>query len=372
LIEASDYLYLNEIFNDLGDYLIKEHKNWIRENLAYVYIISQRSSFTFTQNYCNELIRREPALIFKSVDFITLDKPMLLSFLKKDDLDLEEIEIWDYIVEWGIAQDNEKDFYKWNNDNFNNLKLLLDDIIPLIRFKEISYDDFNKKIDPLKMIMNEDLYNEILEYHLAIDTWKPKLMLQKGSRSKSLLNLESKCLVSSWIDNQENNIYDKNNIPYEFKLLLREPRDNISKSIFNKKCGNIEKIIIIMKIKETGELVGGYNPVGWNIKGKSPTEEHWIETNKSFIFKIDEIQMKDSILSRVRMPSEALYIGGNQKPNHLIDFGDFYLKQKPEDEIYFRNQSYKNIYEKDLCLEKKFDISLLALDEIEIYQILNK
>jgi len=54
-----------------------------------------------------------------------------------------------------------------------------------------------------------------------------------------------------------------------------------------------------MRLKETKGLVGGYNPLCWNIKEKSPDESYQIRTDKSFIFKIDENQINNSILSRV-------------------------------------------------------------------------
>src|SRR6185369_15907985 len=71
-------------------------------------------------------------------------------------------------------------------------------------------------------------------------------------------------------------------------------------SIFEKKCFNIEQTVVIMKLKETGELVGGYNPVCWNLKEKTPDESYDIETDKSFISKIDQNQINNSTLSRVQ------------------------------------------------------------------------
>src|SRR5437016_4986166 len=62
-----------------------------------------------------------------------------------------------------------------------------------------------------------------------------------------------------------------------------------------------------MKIRETGELVGGYNPVCWNMKWRSTDDNYWIETDKSFIFKIDENKIDNSILSRISKPQYAIY-----------------------------------------------------------------
>src|SRR5439155_26807721 len=98
-----------------------------------------------------------------------------------------------------------------------------------------------------------------------------------------------------------------NNIPYHFEPIYCGSQNGYARSIFEQKCYNIEQTIVMMKIKETGELVGGYNPVCWNKKEKSPDDGYWIETDKSFIFKIDENQFDNSILSRVKYPKRAMY-----------------------------------------------------------------
>ena len=81
--------------------------------------------------------------------------------------------------------------------------------------------------------------------------------------------------------------------------------------------------MVVIKIKETGELVGGYNPVCWNIEEKSLNERYWIETDKSFIFKIDEDEINNSILSRVKHPEHAIFHNG-QKVNEAIDNINFH------------------------------------------------
>src|SRR5207248_9697455 len=106
--------------------------------------------------------------------------------------------------------------------------------------------------------------------------------------------------ISSWI------VYDQNNLPYDFELIYQGTNDGLSRSVFEQKCYNIEKTVTIIKIKETGELIGGYNPECWNIKGRSLDEQYWIRTKQSFIFKIDEDQIFNSILSRVKDPEHAI------------------------------------------------------------------
>src|SRR5439155_2939649 len=124
-----------------------------------------------------------------------------------------------------------------------------------------------------------------------------------------LLSLEMKSLIVNWIDGNQIS-YNENNLPYHFKLIFCGSQDGFSRTVFEEKCYNIKQTVVIMRLKETKELVGGYNPVCWNIKEKSPDEGYYIETDKSFIFKIVENQINNSILSRIKYPDYAIYHHG--------------------------------------------------------------
>ena len=135
-----------------------------------------------------------------------------------------------------------------------------------------------------------------------------------------------------------------------------------------------------MKIKETGELVGGYNPVCWNKKEKSPNDSYWIETNKSFIFKIEENQPDNSILSRVKNPEYAIdhY---KQKldftcdcikfPEITISFGDLELQISVNNEPYCDYRHYAFDYENNLKLRNHHK-RIHLLEECELYKIVKK
>ena len=75
--------------------------------------------------------------------------------LKRDDLKLDEIVIWDILLKWGLAQNPSisQDFTKWSNEEITIMEWTLHRFIPLIRFYHISSDDFLDKIYPLKKII---------------------------------------------------------------------------------------------------------------------------------------------------------------------------------------------------------------------------
>jgi len=188
---------------------------------------------------------------------------------------------------------------------------------------------------------------------------------------KKFLNFKLKSLISGWID--------QNNASHDFELILCGSQDGFSRAVFEEKCYNIEQTVVLVKIKETGELVGGYNPVCWNIKGKSSNKVYWIETDKSFIFKIDENQLGNSILSRVKNPGDAIYHVGqiynftsdNIKLHELfVNFCDFALCNSINNEPYCF-YSFYNHYKNNLNLinnNKKVHL----LEECEVYKLIKK
>src|SRR5439155_3246645 len=78
---------------------------WIQENLIDIYKISSKhQSFNLLQDHCKILLYDNPELLLKSEDIVIIEKPMFISILKKDDLGLREIDIWDCVVRWGVGQ----------------------------------------------------------------------------------------------------------------------------------------------------------------------------------------------------------------------------------------------------------------------------
>src|SRR6266511_3692318 len=92
LLEACDELNFNELVEDLQNHLLIDHKEWIKQNLIYFYKISSKhQTFHLLQGYSNELIDDNPELLLNSGDMISIEKSILITILKKDDLELDEI-----------------------------------------------------------------------------------------------------------------------------------------------------------------------------------------------------------------------------------------------------------------------------------------
>ncbi|POG69939.1 hypothetical protein GLOIN_2v1776505 [Rhizophagus irregularis DAOM 181602=DAOM 197198] len=88
-------------------------------------------------------------------------------------------------------------------------------------------------------------------------------------------------IFASWIERKDSSHYNMKNIPYDFKLLYRSNRDGTDTKTFHKNCDNKGATIWVAKIKNSTQIIGGYNPLDWNGNG-------WKTTGDSFIFNFTD------------------------------------------------------------------------------------
>ena len=68
--------------------------------------------------------------------------PLLEVLLKRDDLDVDEIDIWESLLKWCLAQQDMKDDpTKWNHEDITKIERSLRRFVPLIRFYDIEPTD---------------------------------------------------------------------------------------------------------------------------------------------------------------------------------------------------------------------------------------
>ncbi|RHZ49015.1 hypothetical protein Glove_535g25 [Diversispora epigaea] len=105
LLIASDELLLSELFEHIQEYLLNSKSEWIKRNVIKVHrTIYPHDGCKKLQDYCLDIICKNPLLLFESKDFHEFDESLLLPLLSRDDLQIDEIEIWDHLIQWGLAQ----------------------------------------------------------------------------------------------------------------------------------------------------------------------------------------------------------------------------------------------------------------------------
>ncbi|GBC04590.1 hypothetical protein RclHR1_05760008 [Rhizophagus clarus] len=340
LLVASDELLLEELFIHVQDYLIEKKADWIQNNFVTVlHTVFKLKGCEKLQVYCLGSICLDPLPFITSKKFPLLDKEILYGLIKRDDFPVEEGEVWDCLIKWGIEQTpglgkKNSDRTKWSNANFQALKNTLNRFIPLIRFKEFSPAEYFDKIRPYKAIIPNNIYDEIEEFYLK--STQPKTIILTP-RIKFKVEIESKLvkrrlanIIASWIERtNENSLSYK----YKFEVLYRSSQDGLNINTFRTKCNGQGRCIVLVKHQQSAKIYGGYNPLGfYNYSGQ------WCTTVESFIFSFensDDIQnMK---ISRVNT-SHTNYAIYEQNVNGFNFGSSFYLQSNLY--VYFNHSGY--------------------------------
>jgi hypothetical protein len=343
------------LVENVQSYIINNKFNWVHQNLIQVYKTSTiYDGFKIFREYCEELICGRPELFFESKDFISMDKPTLISIIKRDELELEEIEIWNNIIKWGIAQEPQlsSNLLELTRKDLIELKDRLEGILPQIRIFHISGNDFYEKIWPIKKILSKDLINQLVKFHIVRESNLPTDALSKRSQkleNSIIIKFQQADLLANWIDRNDDSYERKLGVSYEFQLLLCGSRDGKDLKTFRNLCGNKGPTLIIIKLKGSDQIIGGYNPLSWRLLN------HWQATAESFIFSID-VKKNSYILSRVQQAYTAYAI--KDLSNNGVSFGN-------DDLAPFIGACNKSSYEKRIL-----DTPTFVMEDYEVFKVI--
>jgi hypothetical protein len=357
ILIAADELSLQELITHLQSFLIENKKTWMEQNFNLIYKTSfENNSFLELQNFCRELMSKEPEKIFNSIDFNSISKKSLMSLIQHDNFQMNVIQVWEYLLKWGIAQNPElpSDPSNYSKDDFNTLKNTLQHFIPFIKFFNLTPKEYLDKVYPYKKIIPKDLRENLFRHFMDQSSNKPEPKIAKEIKTKSIdsniITYQHAELISKWIDRLE--ITDKMKNPYDFKLILRGSRDGFLSRKFHEICDNQSHTISIIKVKNSDEILGGYNPITWKSDGSFGA------TKDSFIFSFkNKENIENYILSRVIDENYAIH---NKKDCGPSFYNDLFL--------YETNCGWirRSSYEKSI---REFD-ELFYVEEYEMFQIM--
>ncbi|EXX56055.1 hypothetical protein GLOIN_2v1769234 [Rhizophagus irregularis DAOM 181602=DAOM 197198] len=365
LLIAVDEFKIQSLILCIQEYLTKHQHQFLQQNpMEILETVYQHEVFTELWNYCLEEICAKPDTLFKSDKFINLKAPLLELLLKRDDLSLDEIVIWDNLIKWCFSQHPsiQKDVKKWNKEEIVIMERTIHRFIPLIRFYHIPSADFIAKVYPFKKVMPEDLIDNILVFHMTPDN--QLIDIQPPRKPKCIydtiiVNDKHFAIFSSWIEKKNHFYYNEKNIPYNFNLLYRASRDGNTPAAFHTKCDNKGATIVLVKITNSEQIVGGYNPFYWNSVGG------WNTTYDSFLFSFTDT---NNLLS-----AKVSYSNGNQYSVYNSTYGPAFGGGH---DLYFNNNNewysstitnFSDSSYPEIGIPAKF-----KADDFEVFQIVKK
>ncbi|RIA84232.1 hypothetical protein C1645_832588 [Glomus cerebriforme] len=366
LLIITDELGLHRLYEHTRNFLISNQREFLKNNTVEILnMIYYNKAINNIQEFCLEMISFEPKSLFNSNKFIDLSAQLLEIILKRDDLNLVEIIIWDYLIKWGLAKEQtllNKDVSKWNQENFNNFQRILQIFIPLIRFYEIFFEDYIKKVKPYEEILPKDLKDDLLKFY-TISDYTPILKCLSRFPKYHFDSIiidhirDHIVLFTNWIDKkEEKSEYINIIIPYKFNLLYRASRDGFSPEAFHSKCDNKGANIVLIKIKDSEQIIGGYNPLGWDISND------YKSTSDSFIFSFTDRSNKNT--------AKVSYINGNPciigcfSGHGPIFSSSFYY----DGDLWEISLNYSYYFD----IIGDFPIGNIRADDYEVFQVIKK
>ncbi|RGB25088.1 hypothetical protein C1646_747506 [Rhizophagus diaphanus] len=337
----------------------------------------QSNSLLQLQQFCTDFMVNSPEKIFKSLDFTSLPEKSLVQLIKRDDLQMKEIEVWEHVLKWGLAKNPTlfPDSSTWSDDDFKAMENTLQHCLCLIRLFSLSSKEFLQQVHPYKKLLKRQLYEDLLNSHLDPDSeptesisFPRNIKIDGIIDSKIVNNLNIISTISRRIDKMViNNKFDHLRdlyLPYKFQLLLRGSRDGFTPKKFHELCDDILCTVTFIKVKGTDEILGGYNPIIW----KSHDSGLWAKTKDSFIFSFKSNSVKDAIISNVENKEHAVYHHSNFGPH----FGsDICINSPNECSDYNVVLCRKYFYEK-MIRDIKLNDQHFPMEEYEVFQITNK
>ncbi|KAG9293260.1 hypothetical protein G9A89_010631 [Geosiphon pyriformis] len=298
LLVTADELILENLIDHLEDYLIEYNAEELEENIDTLQNTSfMHDSFKKLQNLCTEITAKHQAIVVNQ-DLTSLSERALSSILTRDYLNIEESKIWEKIVEWGVAKLDPniqlKKVLYWTDENFNTFKESIERLLPLIRFFNISSVDFYHKVKPFAKILPGTLYEDLLHHYLVPGSHQKSVEAQplRFTFDSKLIQLHNIKQLDHWIQGKDENTPFEDQVGNHFKLLLRGSRDGFTPAGFHRSCDYKGATVSVIKVKGTGQLIGGYNPQSWH------SRNFFLEGKGSFIFSLGDGKAKNAKLSK--------------------------------------------------------------------------
>ena len=181
ILAVANKLRLQELITYIQSFLIEKRSNWMEENFNLVYQTSfEDNSFSALHKYCTDLMSKEPEKIFNSPKFTSIPENVLVSLIQNDDHRMGEIQVWHHVLKWGLAQNpvlpsNPASF---SNDDFEVLKVTLQECIPFIKFDNLTAKEFSDNVFSYREILPKELFDNLLKLFLDCD-YKPRKINSK-------------------------------------------------------------------------------------------------------------------------------------------------------------------------------------------------
>ncbi|KAL1918237.1 uncharacterized protein VTP21DRAFT_3503 [Calcarisporiella thermophila] len=328
VLVAADEMLVHDLTDIVQRRLISQHTTYIENNAASLLLLSDRHSFNILKQYCIEIVCKDPYPTFFSEAIAEFDADLLLHFLRSNELRMKEADVWDAVLDWalrrcGLELDKAASAASdWPTDNLVAIRACLEPLLPHIRFFQMTPSDYAKRVKRLKIVPPK-VEREILRYYNEknyIPTlYHPYFFLASREThhfSSRIITEKHRLLIDNWILGFNDTVYSFDSsfdplseldepwrphtdrksqnttavtsttpLPFcgkkfDWQILFRASQHGRDSRSFHRHCDNQGATIVILRVRGTGEILGGYNPDSWKAIGGG----RFMPAQESFLF----------------------------------------------------------------------------------------
>ncbi|CAG8536891.1 4004_t:CDS:2 [Paraglomus brasilianum] len=372
LLIIADELLIPDLLHSLQSYLITNSSSWIDSNIGKVlHTVLKHENVQLLHEYCIKKVAWHPHLIFDKDEYLEYEEYVMLSILESNELQMEEKDIWHHVIKWGIGNTGglDPDQSKWTVEDYHLLGNTIKNCINNIRFSDFTIGTFYSHVWPYKHCLSSSMRRIIIEYQNNVLPFPilPNILTARCSIvtiESNIITPEQAARIPDWIEQTElmgqtSPSPVRTRKRHEFHLLLRGSRDGFTPDVFHERCDGQGPAVVILRIKGSKQVIGGYNPIGWRGLLKS----RWVYTKDSFLFSLGHRnKASDAKLSRISPGNEAIY----DDP----EFGPCFGKTDLDMRIKFDEENCSAVcrsYNENIVdTSEKF-----AIDEYEVFRIVS-
>lgn len=250
---------------------------WTTKNICLMYEEAVKKGKPEEISWCQRIIEKRTEKAFSSDTFTALSGASLLKLLESNRLRIDELTLFECLVEWADSQpDTETPNPNSNVDEEVLLqqkrKKLLAPVIGKVRFPLIKPDDLYRYVEPYKVVP-EELLLEAYRYYATknCDIDEIRTTPRGHSTRVKWLTYSHMRTLKNWLPKG-----------YTVKtILFQADKDGFKNTTFHEKCNNKGPSLTVVFAND-GYIFGGFTTKSWTSCG------NYVSDTEAFIFTLSD------------------------------------------------------------------------------------
>jgi len=271
--------------------------------------------------------------------------------LSNSRLSMDEVDIFDAVIKWGKEEANKQ---KLDADKSDNLKAVLEDILPLIRFPCMTVNEIATRVAPANLLDQMELVGLFSICAIADETARKKMKSKYSTKPREGMIVKGSTILEKKYHKDLAKVMEKK---FRLTLLYAGAQHGYDGGAFHAKCDGQGPTLTVVRVGQN--VFGGYNGDSWS-------QSNNYGTGETFLYKLGTGLMK-----MIPHSTNHTYNGSGYGPT-WGDGHDLYINTSMKSGSNSSNVSTYSIangYSGTFTSSTFTGSSSFAVDEIEIFKV---